>query len=235
MAAKRIAVLFDAENINCMTALQALSALAPFGEIQIKRAVGDFSAANLASWLGCGRDNGIELVLQPSLGKGKNGADIRLTIEAMDVAHQGGIDAIALITRDCDFTPLALRLRKAGLLVLGFSQSEPAKSFRAACSSFVVLGAPASAPIVACNPAAAPAFDKREVASLRRICLQTSQQGPVTSVMIAKAIAGAEPDLASRLSGNGKFLKTLVALGVVERVGSGAAQLVQAAQLQSAG
>lgn len=88
---------------------------------------------------------------------------------------------------------------------------------------------------MACNPAAAPAFDKREVASLRRICLQTSQQGPVTSVMIAKAIAGAEPDLASRLSGNGKFLKTLVALGVVERVGSGAAQLVQAAQLQSAG
>lgn len=233
MATTRIAVLFDAENINCQTALQALAALPLRGEVQIKRAVGDFSAANLACWIDCGRDNGIELVLQPSLGKGKNGADIRLTIEAMDIVYRGRIDAIALVTRDRDFTPLALRLRDAGLLVLGLAQSEPAISFRAACSSFVILGAPP--PLMQPKPATVPAFDKSEVASLRRVCLQASQNGPVPAVTLAKAIASAAPALATRLSGNGKFLKRLVALGVVERVGSGAAQLVQATPLHRAG
>lgn len=235
MAAKRIAVLFDAENINCQTALQALAALPAHGTVQLRRAVGDFSATNLACWIDCGRNNGIELVLQPSLGKGKNGADIRLTIEAMDIVHRSGVDAIALVTRDRDFTPLALRLREAGLLVLGLAQSEPAIAFRAACSSFVVLGTPSPKPITRPKPAAAPAFDKSEMAILRRVCLLSSQTGPIQAATLAKAIASAEPGLATRLSGNGKFLKRLVALGVVEHVGSGAAQLIQATPLHRAG
>ncbi|MEO9297238.1 NYN domain-containing protein [Devosia alba] len=235
MADKRIAVLFDAENINCETALNALDALAPLGTVQIKRAVGDFSSASLAGWIGCGRDRGIDLVLQPSLGKGKNGAEIKLTIEAMDIVHQARIDAIALVTRDRDFTPLAMRLRDAGLLVLGFAQAEPSASFRVACSSFVVIGAPPPITATPAKSAPGPILDRSELARLRRLVLLASHNGPITPTALTRAIISAEPDLATRLSGQGKFLRTLVAHGLVERVGSGSGLQVQAPRLHNAG
>ena len=226
MVDARIAVLFDAENINCDTARGVLQQLHRRGEVPIRRAVGDFSAAALAGWIDCARENGIELVLQPGLGKGKNGADIRLVIEAMDIAHKGRIDTVALVTRDRDFTPLALRLRHAGLVVWGFAQTEPHEAFRAACSSFEVVGKPA--PPVAAAPAGAT-FGRDELNRLRQIAKVASRDGPVPPATLARAIIAAEPDLATRLSGQGKFLKALVALGVVERVGAGPALQVRAA------
>lgn len=225
MVDARIAVLFDAENINCDTARRVLQQLHRRGEVPIRRAVGDFSGAALAGWIDCARENGIELVLQPGLGKGKNGADIRLVIEAMDIAHQGRIDTVALVTRDRDFTPLALRLRHAGLVVWGFAQTEPHEAFRAACSSFEVIGKPAPATV----PPAGPMFRSDELKRLRKIAQVISRDGPVSPVVLTKAIIVAEPDLATRLSGRGKFLKVLVALGVVERVGAGPALQVRAA------
>ena len=231
----RIAVLFDAENINCDTATKVLRLLNGRGSVPIRRAVGDFSLAALAAWSGCARDNGIELVMQQGLGKGKNAADIRLTIEAMDIVHQRRIDTVALVTRDRDFAPLALRLRHAELVVLGFAQHEPTPSFRAACSSFTVLGRPERHPAARVEPATAPILDKGEVARLRQIALRASAQGPIPPGALTKAIIVGEPNLAARLSGQAKFLKTLVVFGIVERVGSGADLLVQATPLKRAG
>lgn len=231
MTAKRIAVLLDAENIDCVTAVAALKLLVPRGMTQIKRAVGDFSLAALNSWIACGRENGIELVLQPGLGKGKNSADIRLTIEAMDVVHQRTVDAVALVTHDGDFTPLALRLRNAGLEVMGFSRVEPNPAFRAACSTFEVLGSPPaaskpSAVTLVVQPRAAvvklPRLHDVEIMRLRRLVAEACTNEPVTPGTLNKAIVAAEPELATKLSGSGKFLKSLIAFGIVERVGSGA-------------
>ena len=236
MAKPRIAVLFDAENINCDTAHRALSILSTLGTVQIKRAVGDFSAASLATWIGCGRDNGIELILQPSLGKGKNGADIKLTIEAMDIVHQRGVDTVALVTRDRDFTPLALRLREAGLTVLGFAQTAPSAAFSAACSDFKVMGK--GEPMETTKPTGAETgimLDASEQARLRVIVAETSQGGPIKPHSLSTAIIAADPQLAKRLGGQGKFLKTLAAHGLVERVGSGPDLTVRSPRLQKAG
>jgi hypothetical protein len=140
---------------------------------------------------------------------------------------------VALVTRDRDFTPLALRLRHAELNVLGFAQLEPNASFRAACSGFTVIDAPTRP--VAAKPAPTPILDKGEVARLLQIALLASKQGPILPATLTKAIIAVEPHLATRLSGQAKFLKTLVALGVVERVGSGAGLLVRAPRLKRAG
>lgn len=248
MANTRIAVLFDAENINCDTAQRVLEALAARGTIQIKKAVGDFSATNLAKWVGCSTEHGIELVFQPSLGKGKNTADIRLTIEAMDIAYQRGIDTVALVTRDRDFAPLAHRLRHAGIAVWGYAESEPNVAFRAACSSFeVVAAAQAASPVakpvspkpvakIAVKPAAKPeakvavqpaprplpVLDAAAVARLRQISIEACQEGPIPQIDLNRAIIAAAPDLATQLSGSGLFFRTLLANGIVERVGEGA-------------
>ncbi|KRA47685.1 NYN domain-containing protein [Devosia sp. Root635] len=232
MTLQQIAVLFDAENIDCVTAGRALNTLAARGRIVVMRAVGDFSAATLSNWVECARAHGIELVMQPGLGKGKNAADIRLTIEAMDIAHAGKIDTMALVTHDRDFTPLALRLRNAGLTVLGMGRVEPSATFRAACSAFELF-----APMKPMAEKAIEAIqlDKGEMARLQRAVATASKQGPISPVNLTRAIIAAEPALATRLSGRGKFLKTLVAHGLAERVGSGPEMMVQAPRLRDAG
>lgn len=232
MVDARIAVLFDAENVSCAFARRVLRQLHGRGEVPIRRAVGDFSLGALAGWMDCARENGIELVLQPGLGKGKNGADIRLAIEAMDIAHQRLIDTVALVTHDRDFTPLALRLRHAGLAVWGFAHAQPHEAFRAACSSFEVTGHALPAAIAPPSVAIAstlPTFGSDEVIRLRHIARIASRDGPILPIILSKAIIAAEPELATRLSGQGKFLKTLVALGIVQRVGAGADLQVRAA------
>ena len=72
-------------------------------------------------------------------------------------------------------------------------------------------------------------FGSDELKRLKKIAKVVSRDGPVSPVVLTKAIIAAEPDLATRLSGRGKFLKTLVAIGIVERLGTGAALQVRAA------
>jgi len=247
MAERRIAVLFDAENINCQIAERVLTRLASRGTVQIRRAVGNL--ATLSAWTDCAKAHGVELVLQPCLGKGKNGADIRLTIEAMDIVHDRRVDTVALVTRDRDFTPLALRLRGAGLDVWGFAPDEPNAVFAAACTQFEVIATPALRPTPANAvslpkpvPAKAapppvvgvPKFSKAELARLAAVVAEVSRNGPVAPAALCKAIVEAEPDLATRLSGSGRFLKWLVALRLVKRVGSGPTLLVRAQEKQAA-
>ena len=229
MARARIAVLFDAENINCDTAQRVLAALAGRGLVQIRKAVGDFSAANLARWIACCTENGIELVMQPALGKGKNSADIRLTIEAMDISYRGHVDMVALVTRDRDFAPLAQRLRDAGIVVLGFAESEPNVAFREVCSHFEVIGAVTASARLLQKPVAGPALAAAELERLRTVIRQVCAGGPVTASVLAAAMRSAEPKLHPRLGGQGKFQKTLLALGLVEVAGSGATRRLQAA------
>ena len=104
-------MLFDAENIGAGCIEPVLSQLAQRGQVTTAKAVGDFAEPSLGPWKAEASRHGLMLVLQPSLGKGKNSADIRLAIEAMNLAHRGQVDTIALVSNDRDFTPLALHLR----------------------------------------------------------------------------------------------------------------------------
>lgn len=212
--AKRIAVLFDADNVNCHTASATLDRLADRGNVVVARAVGDFSTASLANWIGCARERGIDLVMQPGLGKGKKATDIRLTIEAMDITHAGRVDTVALVSHDADFTPLALRLRNAGISVLGFSHVEPSAAFKAACSGFEVLGQDVPKATLATEVKLA----KADQAQLKKIIEAALAAGPLKGTKLRAAIRAEDADLVARLQGKGKFVKVLVQHGLVHRV-----------------
>ena len=47
-----------------------------------------------------------------------NLTDVALTIDAMDLIHTTNIRIFAIVSSDCDFTPLAMRLRERGAIVL---------------------------------------------------------------------------------------------------------------------
>jgi uncharacterized LabA/DUF88 family protein len=240
MMKPHIAALFDAENVSTDAIAPVLKELGAAGMIGTCRAVGDFSGTLLSGWVSQAKAHGIELVMQPSLGKGKNSADIMLTIEAMDIAYRGGATIMALVTSDRDFAPLALRLRHMGIAVRGFGKANASEAFQMACTHFHALDIALRSTKAPARPAAAspvvPQFNAKELARLLHVAQSACQSGngSITPATLCRAVVAAEPDLATRLSGNGKFLKTLVAHGVVERVGAGSGLLIRTPTLRSA-
>jgi uncharacterized LabA/DUF88 family protein len=62
------------------------------------------------------------------LSVGKNGADIALVIDAMDLLHSGRVTGFCLVSSDSDFTRLATRIREQGLDVFGFGEPKRPKA-----------------------------------------------------------------------------------------------------------
>lgn len=89
------------------------------GRITIKRAYADWG--QFKDYRSDLLDNATEPVQTFALTyKGKNGADIRIAIDVMDVVlRQEDITHIALVSGDSDFTPLVMKLREFGRVVIG--------------------------------------------------------------------------------------------------------------------
>jgi len=56
----------------------------------------------------------------------------------MDLLHTQLYDAVALVSSDSDYTPLAIRLREAGIYVFGVGEEKTPLSFRNACDNFIL-------------------------------------------------------------------------------------------------
>ena len=107
------------------------------GHVNLCRLYGDFTEDRLSRWLTIAREQALQPVLQ--LGS-KNAADIAITIAAMDALHAGKIEAVVLVTSDQDLSALAIRLRAAGMKVVGLGLPNTPASLRKACSEFTELG-----------------------------------------------------------------------------------------------
>ena len=113
----RLALLIDAENIAAGHWPRIDTECRALGRLTVQRLFGDFTEVRLSGWLEIGRRYGLEAVMQLNGGRGKNSADIALTIHAMDLLHGGAVDGFCLVSSDRDFVPLATRLIGAGKAV----------------------------------------------------------------------------------------------------------------------
>jgi uncharacterized LabA/DUF88 family protein len=134
----RLAVLIDAENISPRIAQRLFEEIATFGEASVRRIYGDFSEERLKGWAQILADHAIIPQQNFALTVGKNGSDIALVIDAMDLLHSGRFAGFCLVSSDSDFTRLAARIREQGLDVFGFGEAKTPKSFRQACKRFVL-------------------------------------------------------------------------------------------------
>lgn len=142
MAAKKIALFIDADNISAKFGKQIIETLEVRGEIFIRRIYGNWEKVPLHGWNECILNFSLRAIQQPDFVTGKNATDMSLVIDAMDVLHDGKAEIFALVSNDSDFTPLAIRLREGGMKVIGLGNSQAANSFRAACHEFFDLDAP---------------------------------------------------------------------------------------------
>ncbi len=138
----RIALLIDADNSSADHVAQIEKELEARGKITIRRAYGNWANPHLSPWSEGLRVHAIEAVQLFNVSNGKNAADIRLVIDAMEIFHSNTVETFALVSSDSDFTPLCVHLRAAGNEVFGFGKLEAPKSFVQSCTKFRFLEAP---------------------------------------------------------------------------------------------
>ncbi len=134
---KNIALLIDADNTTPDGIDPVLTVMAELGQVNIRRAYGNFAKNNLSRWDKITNKYGIRPQQQFDVTKGKNATDMAMTIDAMDLLYQGKVDGFGLMTSDSDFTPLVTRLRQDGLVVYGFGEAKTPQAFKSVCTRFI--------------------------------------------------------------------------------------------------
>lgn len=139
MEGGNVAIYLDFENLAISADTVYPSHVAPLaiepivefalatGAIRIKRAYADWSMDLFAQYQPKLMEKGFELIHLPATNQqGKNGSDVRLAIDVMEMLEQfNDIDHVIIGSGDTDFIPLIQRLRSRGktVLVLGFEHS----------------------------------------------------------------------------------------------------------------
>jgi uncharacterized protein (TIGR00288 family) len=154
-----IALLIDADNAPAGKIEFILSELAAHGVVNIRRAYGNWTKRGLSGWIQILHDNSIQPVQTFDLVKGKNATDMALCIDAMDLLYTKEIHAFALVSSDCDFTPLIQRLRADGKEVFGFGDQKTPEPFIASCTRFIYLEQPKPAKTTTGAKTAKPAAE----------------------------------------------------------------------------
>ncbi len=136
-----IALLIDADNASPAAIDPVLTVLAELGQVNIRRAYGNWRKAALKGWVDKMHRYGIEPSQQFDLTKGKNATDMKMTIDAMDMLYRGRVQGFGIMSSDSDFMPLAMRIRQEGYPVYGFGGVKTPEAFRQACSRFIDVNA----------------------------------------------------------------------------------------------
>ena len=134
---KNIALLIDADNASHAGIDPVLTVLAELGQVNIRRAYGNWAKPALSNWNKISHRYGLQPVQQFDLTKGKNATDIAMTIDAIDLLNVGKVDGFGIMSSDSDFTPLVMRLRQDGLIVYGFGSQKAPEAFKTACTRYI--------------------------------------------------------------------------------------------------
>src|SRR5271155_4051386 len=141
-----LAVFIDFENLALgfqgrrerFDIVRVLERLVEKGKIVAKKAYADWS--RFAAYTSLLHESAIELIEIPRRAQtGKNSADIRLCVDAMDLAYsKDHIDTFVVVSGDSDFSPLVSKLKELGKHVLGLGMQESTSDLlRDNCDEFI--------------------------------------------------------------------------------------------------
>lgn len=140
-ASRNVALLIDADNASPSSLDQVLTVLAELGTVNIRRAYGNWRKPALKTWSDLTLRQAIDPQQQFDLSRGKNATDMKMTIDAMDLLYGGKVGGFGIMSSDCDFTPLVMRIRQEGLPVYGFGAAATPAPFQQACTRFIDVAA----------------------------------------------------------------------------------------------
>ena len=131
-----------------------------FGTLVLTRAYADWSADVNAGYRGQLVARAVDLVqLFPAAAYGKNGADIRLAVDAVeDMFRLPDLTHVVIVAGDSDYIPLAQRCKRLGRYVVGIGVAgSSSRALAAACDDFVIYDALPGVPALEPAPAQAGA------------------------------------------------------------------------------
>ena len=228
-----MAVYLDLENI----ALGALDAHYPTfsiqkvlerlllkGHIVVKKAYCDFD--RYKAFKRDLHEAAFELIEIPHVRQsGKNSADIRMVVDALDLCYtKGHVDTFVIISGDSDFSPLVSKLRENAKKVIGVGvKNSTSDLFISNCDEFIyyddlvraepararrriTAGAPATKPAEGepAGPSLEKAFDQI-VETLEAITQEREADEPIWGSMIKQAIKRRNPGFNERAYGFRSF------------------------------
>src|SRR5215216_120206 len=143
---RSLAVFFDFENIGIglnlrrdrFDIVKVVERLVEKGKLVVKKAYADWS--RFAQYTAPLHEAAIELIEIPRRGQtGKNSADIRLCVDAMDLAYsKDHINTFVIVSGDSDFSPLVSKLKELGKHVIGLGMQESTSDLlRDNCDEFI--------------------------------------------------------------------------------------------------
>src|SRR6266436_2297138 len=143
---RSLAVFIDFENLALgfqgrrerFEISRVLERLVEKGKVVAKKAYADWS--RFSPYTAPLHEAAIELVEIPRRGQtGKNSADIRLCVDAMDLAYsKEHINTFVVVSGDSDFSPLVSKLKELGKHVIGLGMTESTSDLlRDNCDEFI--------------------------------------------------------------------------------------------------
>lgn len=157
---RSLAVFIDFENLalgfhgrrDRFDIQRVLERLVEKGKIVAKKAYCDWS--RFPTYTSLLHEAGIELIEIPKRSQtGKNSADIRLCVDAMDLAYsKEHIDTFVILSGDSDFSPLVSKLKENGKHVIGLGMQESTSELlRDNCDEFLYYEDLGKAPTIVPN------------------------------------------------------------------------------------
>jgi len=244
---RRIALFIDFENLVTNTGISvssfnlqpALDRLLEMGKVIFRRAYCDWSRFREAK--AHLHEFGVELVdVPPSTRAGKNSADMRLVIDALELCYaREHINTFVIASGDSDFCPLAYKLRENDRFVIGLAVKEATSPFFVkACDEFIYLRGQARSDGGGARPAPRPRLEPGAVAGstdtggrptaageggrrprvvpemARKVVssLLSRATGPLNPSFIKETIVRKQPDFDERDHGFSTFSRLLEAL-----------------------
>jgi hypothetical protein len=165
-----------------------------FGTLVLTRAYADWSAEVNAEYREQLVGRAVDLVqLFPAAAYGKNGADIRLAVDAVeDMFRLPDLTDVVIVAGDSDYIPLAQRCKRLGRYVVGIGVAgSSSRSLAAACDDFVIYDSLPGVPVF--EPAAAD-VEKSKRARAKSEPAQPDPQAAATALLIRALQIGLEKD-----------------------------------------
>lgn len=233
-----IAVFLDLENIALgardahyprFDIRKVLERLLLKGHIVVKKAYCDFE--RYKEFKRDLHEAAFELIEIPHVRQsGKNSADIRMVVDALDLCYtKGHVDTFAIISGDSDFSPLVSKLRENAKTVIGIGvKNSTSDLFISNCDEFLYYddfvraeasksrhrGAAAAAPAkVAKTEGAGPTGDDAlaQVAeTLEALAEERGPDEPIWGSMIKQALKRRNPGFSERAHGFRSFKAVLL-------------------------
>jgi uncharacterized LabA/DUF88 family protein len=142
-----------------------------FGTLVLTRAYADWSSEVNANYRDQLVGRAVDLVqLFPAAAYGKNGADIRLAVDAVeDMFRLPDLTHVVIVGGDSDYIALAQRCKRLGRYVVGIGVAgSSARSLAAACDEFVTYDALPGVPVFEPDPEPAEAAAPKRRRSTRK-------------------------------------------------------------------